>query len=72
MIQINCIQQEFSSYCVKIEEEMEKLKIENEKLKSKIVIPVEKIDREVSNCQFKEECEKCQEYSKVCFLHNIV
>ncbi|XP_022177832.1 synaptonemal complex protein ZEP1-like [Myzus persicae] len=56
--QINCIQQEFSSYCVKIEEEMEKLKIENERLKSKIVILVEKVDFEVTNCQFKEECEQ--------------
>lgn len=63
--QINCIQQEFSSYCVNIEKEMEKLKIENERLKSQIVIPVKKVDREVANCQFKEECEKCLENSKV-------
>lgn len=44
---------------------MRNLKIENEKLKSLIVIPVEKVDREVPNCQFKEECEKCIENSKV-------
>lgn len=69
--QINCIQQEFSSYCVKIEEEMEKLKVENEKLKSQIIIPVEKVDREVPNCRFKEECEKCHENFKVCFLYYI-
>jgi len=50
---------------------MEKLKIENEKLKSQIVIPVEKVDREVPNCQFKEECEKCLENLKVCFLYYI-
>ncbi|XP_022177383.1 blastoderm-specific protein 25D [Myzus persicae] len=62
--QINCIQQEFSSYCVKIEKEMKSLKIENEKLKSQIVIPVKKVDREVANCQFKEECEKCLENLK--------
>jgi len=47
---------------------MEKLKIENEKLKSQIVIPVEKVDRGVPNCQFKEECEKCHDNLKVCFL----
>lgn len=44
---------------------MRKLKIENDKLKSQIVTPVEKVDREVPNCQFKEECSKCQENSKV-------
>lgn len=47
---------------------MKKLQIENEKLKSQIVIPVEKIDREVPNCQFKEECKKCIENSKVFFF----
>ncbi|XP_060881527.1 blastoderm-specific protein 25D [Metopolophium dirhodum] len=62
--QINCIQQEFSSYCVQIEKEMEKLKIENERFKSQIVTPAEKVDREVANCQFKEECEKCLENLK--------
>lgn len=62
--QINCIQQEFSSYCVQIEKEMEKLKIENEIFKSQIITPVEKVDREVANCQFKEECEKCLENLK--------
>jgi len=46
---------------------MEKLKIENERLKSQIVIPVEKVDREVANSQFKEECEKCLDSLKVCF-----
>lgn len=51
---------------------MEKLKIENEKLKSQIVIPVEKVDREVPTCQFKEECEKCSENSKVKFLYSIL
>lgn len=73
--QINCIQQEFSSYCLKIEEEMEKLKIENERLKSEIVIPIEKVDREVQvpNCQFKKECEKCNENLKTnCDLKNKV
>uniref|UniRef100_A0A2S2QE35 Ninein n=1 Tax=Sipha flava TaxID=143950 RepID=A0A2S2QE35_9HEMI len=63
--QINCIQQEFSSYRVKIEEEMQKIKNENDKLKSQIILPVEKIDREVPNCQFKEPCEKCYENAKV-------
>lgn len=47
---------------------MRKLKVENEKLKSQIVIPVEKVDREVPNCQFKEKCEQCNENSKVHFL----
>lgn len=47
---------------------MRKLKVENEKLKTQIIIPVEKVDREVPNCQFKEECVKCFENSKVCFL----
>lgn len=51
---------------------MEKLKIENDRLKSQIVIPVKKVDREVDNCRFKEECEKCLENSKVCFLINII
>lgn len=50
---------------------MEKLKIENEKLKSQIIIPVEKVDCEVPNCQFKEECEKCLDNLKVCFLYYI-
>jgi len=48
---------------------MEKLKIENERLKSEIVIPAEKVDREVANCQFEEECVKCLENLKVCFFH---
>lgn len=62
------MQQEFSNYCVKVEEEIGKLKIENEKLKTQICMPVEKVDREVPNCQFKDECEKCYENSKVCVL----
>lgn len=62
--QINSVQQEFSTYCVQIEEEMRKLKIENDKLKSQIVIPVEKVDREVQSYQCQEECEKCLENSK--------
>lgn len=53
---------------MEIEEEMKKLKIENEKLKTQIVTPVKKVDREVPNCQFKEECEKCYENLKVCLL----
>lgn len=67
-LQINCIQQEFSSYCVKKEEEMQKLKDENDKLKSQVILPVEKIDREVTNCRSKVECEKCYENSKVHFI----
>lgn len=46
---------------------MRKLKYENEKLKSQIILPVEKVDREVPNCQFKEECDKCCRNSKVGF-----
>lgn len=48
---------------------MRKLKVENENLKSLIVLPVEKVDREVPNCQFKEECDKCCKNSKVGFVH---
>jgi len=44
------------------------LKIENDKLKSQVVIPIEKVDREVQSCQFMEECKKCLENSKVSFL----
>jgi len=51
---------------------MEKLKIENEIFKSQIITPVEKVDREVANCQFKEECEKCLENLKVCFFYDII
>lgn len=53
---------------------MEKLKVENERLKSQTVIPVEKVDREVPSCQFKEECGKCLENLKVCFsiTYNII
>jgi len=51
---------------------MEKLKIENNRLKSQIVIPVKKVDREVDNCQFKEECAKCLENSKVCFISYLI
>lgn len=50
---------------------MKKLKVENEKLKTQIVTPVEKVDREVPNCQFKEECEKCYENLKVWLLFSI-
>ncbi|XP_022182911.1 WEB family protein At4g27595, chloroplastic-like [Myzus persicae] len=62
--QINCIQLEFSSYCMKIEKEMENLKIENERLKSQIVIPVDKVDLEGANSQFKEKYEKCLKNEK--------
>lgn len=44
---------------------MQKIKMENDKLKSQVILPVEKIDREVPTCQFKEACEKCYENSKV-------
>lgn len=47
---------------------MKQLKIENERLKSQIIIPDEKIDCEVANGQFKGECEK---YLKnVSFFYN--
>lgn len=50
---------------MKIEEEIKKLKTKNESLKSQIVIPVEKVDREISSGQFKEDCDKCYENAKV-------
>jgi len=46
---------------------MKKLKIENQKLKSQISFSVEKVDCEVPDCHFKEECTKCNENSKVSF-----
>jgi hypothetical protein len=51
---------------------MQKIKNENDKLKSQIILPVEKIDREVPNCQFKEPCEKCYENAKVCIIFIIL
>lgn len=45
---------------------MKKVKMENDKLKSQLV-PVEKVDCEVSSGQFKDECEQCCENVKVCF-----
>lgn len=50
---------------------MENLKIENERLKSQIVIPVDKVDREGANSQFKEEYEKCLKKEKVCYFYKI-
>lgn len=47
---------------------MKNLKIENEELKSQIITPVGKIDREVPSCHFKEECEKCCDNLKVNFF----
>lgn len=46
---------------------MRRLKIENDNLKSKIVIPVKKVDCG-TNCEYTEECEKCHEKSKVCLF----
>lgn len=51
-----------------MDEKIKNLKFENEQLKSQIITPVEKIDQEVPSCDFKEECEKCHENSKVCFF----
>lgn len=51
---------------------MKNLKVENDKLKSQVLLPVEKIDREVPNCQFKESCKKCHENSKVHLLPCLV
>lgn len=46
---------------------MRRLKIQNDKLNSEIVIQVKKVDSS-TNCELIEECQKCSENSKVCFL----
>jgi len=53
---------------VQIEEEMEKLEFENERLNSQILITFQKLDRQVADCQFNKKCEKFHENVKVCFL----